>query len=58
MAAMAARAVLKRIMISGLVDVLTKVFARVQKDDYSAFIQLWDVGQVKSSKQKRDHGGR
>jgi hypothetical protein len=58
MAAMAARTVLKRIMTSGLVDILTKVPARVQKDDYSSSIQLCEVGQAKPSKQKRSHGGR
>ncbi len=57
MAAMAARTVLKRIMTSGLVDILTKVHARVQKDDCSS-IQLCELGQVKPSKQKRSHGGR
>jgi hypothetical protein len=54
---MAARTVLKRIMTSGLVDILTKVHARVQKDDCSS-IQLCELGQVKPSKQKRSHGGR
>ena len=58
MAAMAARTVLKRIMTSGLVDIPTKVPARVQKDDYSFSIQLCEVGQVKPSKQKRNHGDR
>jgi hypothetical protein len=58
MAAMAARTVLKRIMTSGLVDILTKVPARVQKGDYSSSIQLCEVGQVKPSKQKRIHGDR
>jgi hypothetical protein len=58
MAAMAARTVLKRIMTSGLVDILTKVPARVQKVDYSSSIQLCEVGQVKPSKQKRSHGDR
>lgn len=58
MAAMAARTVLKRIMTSGLVDILTKAPARLQKDDYSPSIQLCEVGQVKPSKQKRSHGGR
>jgi hypothetical protein len=58
MAAMAARVVLKRIMTSGLVDILTKVSARTQKDEYSSFIQLCEVGQVKSSNQKGSHGGR
>jgi hypothetical protein len=58
MAAMAARTVLKRIMTSGLVDILTKVPARVQKDDYCYSIQLCELGQVKPSKQKRSHGGR
>ena len=58
MAAMAARTVLKRIMTSGLVDILTKVPARVQKDDYSPSIQLCEEGQVKPSKQKRSHGDR
>ena len=57
MAAMAARTVLKRIMTSGLVDSLSKVPARVQKDDYSSSVQLCEVGQVKPSKQKRSHGG-
>ena len=55
---MAARTVLKRIMTSGLVDIITDVPARVQKDDYSSTIQLCEVGQVKPSKQKRSHGGR
>jgi hypothetical protein len=55
---MAARTVLKRIMTSGLVDILSKVPARVQNDDYSSSIQLCEVGQVKPSKQKRSHGGR
>ena len=55
---MAARTVLKRIMTSGLVDILTKVPARVQKDDYCYSIQLCELGQVKPSKQKRSHGGR
>jgi hypothetical protein len=58
MAAMAARTVLKRIMTSGLVDILTKVPARVQKDHYSSSIQLCEVGQVKPAKQKRSHGDR
>ena len=58
MAAMAARTVLKRIMTSGLVVILTKVPARVQKDHYSSSIQLCEVGQVKPSKQKRNHGDR
>jgi hypothetical protein len=58
MAAMAARTVLKKIMTTGLVDILTKVPARVQKDDYSSSIQLCELGQVKPSKQKRSHGGR
>ena len=58
MAAMAARTVLKRIMTSGLVGILTKVPARVQKDDYSSSIQFCEVGQAKPSKQKRSHGGR
>ena len=58
MAAMAARTVLKRIMTSGLVDIITDVPARVQKDDYSSSIQLCEVCQVKPSKQKRSHGGR
>jgi hypothetical protein len=55
---MAARTVLNRIMTSGLVDILTKVPARVQKVDYSSSIQLCEVGQVKPSKQKRSHGDR
>lgn len=55
---MAARTVLKKIMTTGLVDILTKVPARVQKDDYSSSIQLCELGQVKPSKQKRSHGGR
>jgi hypothetical protein len=55
---MAARTVLKRILTSGLVDILTKVPARVQKNDYSSSIQLCEVGQVKLSKQKRSHGDR
>ena len=58
MAAMAARTVLKKIMTTGLVDILTKVPARVQKDNYSSSIQLCELGQVKPSKQKRSHGGR
>lgn len=58
MAAMAARTVLKRIMTSWLVDILAKVPARVQNDDYSSSIQLCEVGQVKLSKQKRNHGDR
>jgi hypothetical protein len=58
MAAMAARTVLKRIMTSGLVDIITDVPARVQKDNYSSSIQLCEVGQVKPSKQKRSHGGK
>jgi hypothetical protein len=71
MAAMAARTVLKRIMTSGLVDILTKVPARVQKvparvqkvparvqkDDHSSSIQLREIRQVKLSKQKRSYGG-
>jgi hypothetical protein len=40
---MAARTLSKRIMISGLVDTLTEVPARVQKADYSSFIQLGDI---------------
>jgi hypothetical protein len=56
MAAMAARVVLKGIMTSGLVDILTKVSARTQKDDYSSSIQLCEVRQVKSSNQKGSHG--
>ena len=55
---MAARTVLKRIMTSWLVDILAKVPARVQNDDYSSSIQLCEVGQVKPSKQKRIHGDR
>jgi hypothetical protein len=55
---MAARTVLKRIMTSGLVDIITDVPARVQKDNYSSSIQLCEVCQVKPSKQKRSHGGR
>jgi hypothetical protein len=58
MAAMAARTLLKRLVTSGLVDILTKVPARVQKDDYSFSIQLCEVGQAEPSKQKRSHGGR
>ena len=58
MAAMAARTILKRIMTSGLVDILTEVPASAQKDDYSSSIQLCEVGQVKPSKQKRSHGDR
>jgi hypothetical protein len=64
MAAMAASTVLKRIMTSGLVDILTKVPARVQKvparvqkDDHSSSIQLREIRQVKLSKQKRSYGG-
>jgi hypothetical protein len=53
---MAARVVLKGIMTSGLVDILTKVSARTQKDDYSSSIQLCEVRQVKSSNQKGSHG--
>ncbi|MGA8106003.1 MAG: hypothetical protein WB815_05050 [Nitrososphaeraceae archaeon] len=55
---MAARTVLKRIMTSGLVDILTKVRAREQKDDYRSSIQLCELGQVKPSNQKRSHGDR
>jgi hypothetical protein len=57
MAAMAARVVLKRTMTSGVVGILNKVSARTQKYEYSPFIQLCEVGQVKSSNQKRSHGG-
>jgi hypothetical protein len=57
MAAMAARVVLKRTMTSGVVGILNKVSARTQKYEYSPFIQLCEVGQVKSSNQKRGHGG-
>lgn len=55
---MAARTLSKRIMIFGLVDILTEVPERVQKVDYSSFIQLGDTGRFKPSKQKRSHGGR
>ena len=55
---MAARTVLLWIMTSCLVDILAKVPARVQNDDYSSSIQLCEVGQVKPSKQKRSHGDR
>jgi hypothetical protein len=58
MAAMAARTLSKRIMIFELVDILTEVPERVQKVDYSSFIQLGDIGRFKPSKQKRSHGGR
>jgi hypothetical protein len=52
MAAMAARTVSKRIETSGLVDTFSKVPARMQVDDNNPSPQLFEVGQVKPSKQR------
>jgi hypothetical protein len=52
MAAMAARTVSKRIVTSGLVDTVSKVPARMQVDDSNFSTQIFEVGQVKPSKQR------
>jgi hypothetical protein len=52
MAAMAARTVSKEIVISGLVDTVSKILAKTQEDDYSSSLQLHEGGQAKPSKKK------
>jgi hypothetical protein len=49
---MAARTVSERIVTSGLVDTIFKVPPRMQVGDYDSSPQLFEVGQVKLSKQK------
>ena len=55
---MAARTVSKRVITSGLVDTVSKILARTQKDDYSSSLQFHEGGQAKPSKKKGSHGDR
>jgi DNA gyrase/topoisomerase IV subunit B len=58
MAAMAARTVSKRVMSFEVGNIVSKILAGMQEDDYSSSLQLHEGGQAKPSKKKGSHGDR